>query len=367
MTRLLVWFLLLVTCAASAPAQEPIRALLFSHSTGWRHDSIEPGIAAIRAMAAREGIALTASEDPAVFAGEGLAGYDALILLNTTTDGRRPETEWFTGARRDALQAFVRRGGGVVAIHGAADSHHHWPWYRRMIGGRFQRHPPGTPEAALTRRDAAHPAATAFPPEFRRTDEWYYFDDLDPTIRPLVTFDPGSIGEADANPNPVAWAHEFEGGRVFYTAMGHTAGSYAEPAFLAHLLGGLRWAADAAPEARPMVVVDEAERVREESPPHGRIGMSTAHRISDGIPGRTMEFRKRTLHVGAAIGAHVIDHDEVYYVVAGAGEVLSDGRTARLRPGMAAYLYRGANVGIRQLGTEPLTLIISYPLNAPAD
>jgi mannose-6-phosphate isomerase-like protein (cupin superfamily) len=119
--------------------------------------------------------------------------------------------------------------------------------------------------------------------------------------------------------------------------------------------------------APPAVIVDEADVVRQEAPPHGAIGMSTAYRISDVVPNRTMEFRRRVLHVGAAIGAHVINHDEVYYVLSGEGEVVSDGVTARLRPGMAAYLYAGANVGIRQLGAEPLSLIISYPaVPAPA-
>ena len=119
-------------------------------------------------------------------------------------------------------------------------------------------------------------------------------------------------------------------------------------------------AAEQAP-ARPMVVIDEAATVREEPPPHGAIGMSTVYRISSGVPGRTMEFRKRVLHPGAAIGEHSIDHDEVYYVLSGEGEVISDGQTARLGAGMAAYFYAGAEVGIRQLGDEPLALIISYP------
>src|SRR5262245_47081599 len=111
-----------------------------------------------------------------------------------------------------------------------------------------------------------------------------------------------------------------------------------------------------------MVVVDEKTVVREEPPPHGAIGMSTAFRISDAAPARMMEFRKRVLHVGAAIGLHPIDHDEVYYVLEGEGEVTSDGNTQRLGPGVAAYLYSGTNVGIKQLGPKPLTLIISYPL-----
>ena len=115
--------------------------------------------------------------------------------------------------------------------------------------------------------------------------------------------------------------------------------------------------------APPMVVIDEQDVVREEVPPHGAIGISTAYRISDIVPQpRTMEFRKRVLHKGAAIGLHPIAHDEVYYVLSGEGEVTSDGVTRRLRPGMAAYLYDGAVVGIKQIGREPLSLIISYPV-----
>ncbi|MCJ2184485.1 cupin domain-containing protein [Novosphingobium sp. 1949] len=112
-----------------------------------------------------------------------------------------------------------------------------------------------------------------------------------------------------------------------------------------------------------MAVIDEAETVREEAPPHGAIGMSTAYRISDAAPPpRTMEFRRRVLHPGAAIGLHPIAHDEVYYVLAGEGLVQSDGKTARLTPGMSAYLYTGAVVGIRQTGAAPLSLIIAYPV-----
>lgn len=115
--------------------------------------------------------------------------------------------------------------------------------------------------------------------------------------------------------------------------------------------------------APPMVVVNERDVVRQEAPPHGAIGMSTAYRISDVVPQpRTMEFRKRVLHKGAAIGLHPIAHDEVYYVLSGEGEVTSDGVSQRIRPGMAAYLYDGAVVGIRQIGRKPLSLIISYPV-----
>ncbi|WP_373474113.1 cupin domain-containing protein [Sphingorhabdus lacus] len=114
--------------------------------------------------------------------------------------------------------------------------------------------------------------------------------------------------------------------------------------------------------APAMVIVREEDVKREEAPPHGAIGMSTAYRISDAAPApRAMEFRKRVLHKGAAIGLHPIRHDEVYYVLSGEGDVTSDGTTRRMGPGMAAYLYKDAVVGIKQVGRKPLTIIISYP------
>lgn len=132
---------------------------------------------------------------------------------------------------------------------------------------------------------------------------------------------------------------------------------------LASALAALLIQTAAVEPARPMVVVREADvRVEQNPPPHDGVGNSTAFRLSDAAPGRNFEFRKRILHPGASIGLHVLSHDEVYYVVSGRGEVASDGRTEIMGPETAAYLYEGADVGIRQVGEEPLVLIIAYPL-----
>ena len=247
MAMLLRMILILIgvsTLSASACAQprgHGPHVLIFSHSTGYRHASIEPGVAAFQAMGARAGMNMTASEDPDIFSDAGLHGVDAIILLSNSTRRDDPATEFFTDAQRAAFQAFVHRGGGVVAIHAAADSHYRWPWYVRMIGARFDHHPPGIPAGTVRVVDPRHQATRGLPVSWSRTDEWYYFDDIDPTIHVLVTLDPASIGQADFNPNPISWAHEFEGGRIFYTAMGHTPESYADPLYLRHVENGLNW------------------------------------------------------------------------------------------------------------------------------
>ncbi|MGT2514903.1 ThuA domain-containing protein [Sphingomonas panni] len=261
--------------------------------------------------------------------------------------------------------ALCRGGGGIVAIHAAADSHYDWPWYGRMIGGRFAQHPPGTPEADVTRTPHRHPATDGLPDHFRIADEWYGFGDLSTDLDHLLTFDPQSIGAKDVNPKPLAWAHRVGKGRVFYTGLGHRKESWADARVLAHVGGALDWATGRA-KAPAMVVIDEAATRVREAPPHGRIGMGTAWRITDRVPRRTMEFRRRTLDKGAAIGVHRIDHDEVYQLLSGEGDVTSDGVTRRVSAGTTVYLYAGAAVGIAQRGARPLALTIAYPLAVPA-
>ncbi len=232
----------LSSSAVAAPKAGP-RVLVFSHSTGYRHASIEPAVAALKAMGPREGFRITASEDPNVFNEARLRDFDVILLLSNSTNPKDTKSEYFVGERRSAFQNFVRRGGGVVAVHAASDSHYHWDWYGRMIGGYFVSHPEGTPKGEVRVVDGKHRSTAGLPARTARVDEWYYFQDHNPETHLLVSLDPASIGQKDVNPNPVSWAHEFDGGRVFYTAMGHTAESYQDPFVMRHLAGAIRWAA----------------------------------------------------------------------------------------------------------------------------
>ncbi|MES1156766.1 MAG: ThuA domain-containing protein [Alphaproteobacteria bacterium] len=234
---------LMIACvrgATAAPAHPP-HVLIFSYSTGYRHASIEPGVAALKAMGERDGYVMDASEDPDMFLPGRLDGYDAVIFLSTSSDKHNPSTDWLTGLRRDGLQAFVHRGGGVVGIHAASDSNYTWMWYHQLIGASFDHHPPGTPTATVTIVDPNDPSARGLPHTFQRTDEWYHFYDFNPNNHIIAEYDPQSYGEDEANPHPISWRHEFEGGRVFYTGMGHTTESYSEDIFIRHIDGGLKW------------------------------------------------------------------------------------------------------------------------------
>jgi uncharacterized protein len=237
----------LAFCFAPATwAKDKGRVLVYSGSTGYRHASIPASVAAVKAIAEKSGYAVDTSEDPEVFTAENLAKYKVLVLSSNSTDPKKPESEWFTGSKRDALQGFLKAGKGVLALHAAADSHYNWGWYGQMVGGYFERHPKGTPKGTLTVVDAKHPATAKLPKTIVRNDEWYYYKDFDPTVHVLVTIDPKSIGEsgeADVNPNPLVWYHIFGGGRVFYSGLGHNDESWSEPYMVTLITGALSWAA----------------------------------------------------------------------------------------------------------------------------
>ena len=216
--------------------------LIFSKTTGYRHKSIDVGIGALSKLARSKEFTVITTEDAGFFTDEKLKDVDVVILLNTTSRQKKHgDREWFAGEYGEAFQRFVRRGGGVLGIHGAADSHYKWPWYGQLIGGYFESHPKGVPTGILTVVDAEHPSTASMPASFSHSDEWYRIKDFNPEVSLLLTLDPKSIGEKSVNPKPISWSQEFDGGRAFYTTLGHTKAVYSNPLFLDHMSGALDW------------------------------------------------------------------------------------------------------------------------------
>ena len=217
--------LLLAGCGTPAPAPGPsasgARVLVFSRTTGFRHDSIPAGIAAIRGF---DGFGVDATEDARAFTAANLSRYRAVVFLNTTGDV-------LDEAQQHAFEAYVRGGGGYVGVHAAADTEYGWPFYGELVGTWIREHTPVEPGRIVV-VDRTHPATAHLGATWSRTDEWYSFRSV-PHAHVLMEFDG----------HPIAWCHPVGKGRSFYTALGHTRETYQEPEFRAHLLGGIRWAA----------------------------------------------------------------------------------------------------------------------------
>lgn len=224
---------------ASSGATQGTPVLVFSRTLGYRHDAIARGVAALAELGEEHGFRVSHTEDAARFEDSALATFDVVVFLCTTGDVLNEDEQ-------AAFQRFVQRGGGFVGVHSAADTEYDWPWYGELVGAYFQAHPP-VQSARLWLENGDHPANAGLPESWVRSDEWYAFrTNPRPNVTVLLRLDessyaPGHAGMGDDH--PIAWAHEFEGGRAFYTALGHTRESYEEPAFRSHLASAIRWAA----------------------------------------------------------------------------------------------------------------------------
>jgi cytochrome c len=239
------------------------RILIYSRTAGFRHSAIDEGITAIKLLGAQNNFHVDAAEEPALFTDAVLAKYDAVVFLSTTGDTLP------TDAQQAAFERYIQAGGGYVGVHSAADTEYLWPWYGRLVGGYFRNHPNGLPgmqggrPANVIVEDAAHHSTRHLTSPWNRVDEWYNYQgivnpvvngggtDYSPRnsgVHVLLTLDESSYDEADGSDgvnddHPISWCHKFDGGRAWYTGMGHTENTYLEPAFLQHLLGGLEVAA----------------------------------------------------------------------------------------------------------------------------
>jgi len=239
MKRLVPLALLLASvCVPVAARSQDSRVLVFSKTAGFRHSSIGVGRAAIRKLGDENGFAVDTTEDAGAFTSKNLGRYRAVVFLNTTGDV-------LDAAQQDDFERYIQAGGGYVGIHSATDTEYDWPWYGRLAGAWFTSHPnnPNVRKATYRVLDKSHPSTQGFPDTLVREDEFYNFKSIDPTIHVLIEIDEKSYeGGTNGDHHPMSWYHDFDGGRAWYTNMGHTEATFSEPLFLQHLLGGLRYA-----------------------------------------------------------------------------------------------------------------------------
>ena len=220
-------------------AQTNFDVLVFSRTTEYRHESIPNGIRMIEELGRDQAFSVTSVEDPDVFSAETLDTIEVVIFLNTSGD-------ILNAKQQDAFEEFIRNGGGFVGIHGASATEYDWSWYGQLVGSFFKDHPK-IQRAELTVVDRDHISTRHLPARWTWRDEWYNFDrPLPDGLKILITIDENTYsGGSMGDPHPIAWLHEFDGGRSFYTALGHIPESYDEALFREHVLGGILWAAGA--------------------------------------------------------------------------------------------------------------------------
>src|SRR5699024_1620643 len=209
-------------------------------------------------LGAEHNFSVDHTEDGADFTEENLAGYDVVVWLSTTGDVLNDE-------QQAAFEGYIQDGGGYAGIHAASDTEYDWPWYGELVGAYFAGHPPGTPNADVHVVDHVHPSTDHLPMTWNRTDEWYnYRENPRGDVHVLATLDETTYdagNSAMGTDHPIAWCHDFDGGRSWYTGGGHTSASFSEPEFVEHILGGLRTAAGVEGADCSATVQDNFEQV----------------------------------------------------------------------------------------------------------
>lgn len=244
--------------SATTAKSSAVRVLVFTKTAGFRHASIPDAEQALHRLGSRNGFAVDATEDAAAFSDASLARYDAVVFALTTGDV-------LDDRQQAAFERYIRRGGGFVGIHSAADTEHGWAWYLGLVGAEFRSHPAIQP-ATIAVTDARHPSTIRLPRSWRRQDEWYNFV-ANPrgVVRVLCVLDESTYAPgkgAMGADHPIAWSHSYAGGRAWYTGGGHTEAAYAEPSFLQHLLGGILWATGVdPPKALSLTTVVQSRRL----------------------------------------------------------------------------------------------------------
>ena len=216
--------------------QEKLNVLVFSKTGGFRHECIEPGGAALKTYFEERDMVYTQTEDPGFFTDNKLTEYDAVIFFQTTGNV-------LDSLQQESLVKFIKSGKGFVGIHAAADAEYDWPWYAALVGAQFASHP-HIQQATIVKVDTHHLACKHLPERWSRTDEWYNFKQVPTGVNVLLTLDETTYqgGEHDSL-HPMAWYHDYDGGRSFYTGLGHTVESYSDTLFLKHVYEGVKWAA----------------------------------------------------------------------------------------------------------------------------
>jgi cytochrome c len=220
-------------CFLISCKKEKDRILVFSKTKGYRHESIAAGKVALIELGKKSEIEVDTTEDASFFNEENLKRYKAVVFLSTTKDVLDP-------VQQADFKRFIEAGGGFVGIHAAADTEYEWPWYGKLVGAYFKSHPE-IQEAKIKRVKAFGPKT--LPENWTRTDEWYNYRNIDPNLNIIYNLDETSYkGGQNGENHPIAWYHEYEGGRAFYTGLGHTKESYSDSLFLDHVLSGIQYA-----------------------------------------------------------------------------------------------------------------------------
>lgn len=240
-------FLLFFTIVIQAifGQRNTLRILNFYGDNGFQHASKKTARNMVEILSERNQWNVVSTDSASIFNPKDLLSFDVVIFNNNCGN----EGRILSNGQQLAFQQYIRNGGGFVGIHCAAaiwkEEGQFQQWFERLIGARMVDHPP-VQQAKLIIEDASHPITQHLPSVWNITDEWHRFDhNPRGNVNVLFSLDEDSYEgkQKMGGDHPFIWCQYFDGGRSFFTSLGHSPEIYALKEYQKMLQNGILWAA----------------------------------------------------------------------------------------------------------------------------
>ena len=217
---------------------QDFKILVFHKTNGFRHSGAINGandmLEELGTNSNHDTWEVDNTNDSSVFTTENLSQYDVVVFNNTTGGGLLNDNQ------QAAMEQFIQDGNGYIGFHSATDTYRNtnedssWPWYNELVGAIVQSSPnhsannlEGTMNLLIDHPVTSHIGNIG--DTWVHNEEWYYWERNGGQLSDdnIVLLEVQSTGnESFDTRRPITWLKEYDGGRSFYTALGHNGSTY---------------------------------------------------------------------------------------------------------------------------------------------
>ena len=251
-----------MACCVVLPTGARAQSILhYSETSGFDHQTRAASLSMFQDIAAQQGYTVVDDTDGSTFSDPvQLQQFSVVVFSNTSGDALLDPVQ------RANFEAYIQNGGSVLGIHAASDTYRHstangnntgtWDFYAELIGASVQENPnhvSGTPAYAM-QHVGVHASTQQLPDPWVKNEEYYYWENgyyrMDNTAVLLVeeTVGPNNQVNSYDAARPMSWYRQLpQGGRMFYTALGHAVSNFtSDTLFRIHVQDALLWTIGAA-------------------------------------------------------------------------------------------------------------------------
>ena len=236
--------------AAQKTNLKNVKILVYTkNGKGYVHDNIPYAVKCIQKLGVENGFKVDVSDTPTVFTENNLKQYTLLLFPSTNND------VFDTDEQRLVFRRYIQSGGGFVGLHSVTGTERNWKWFKMMVGGSFVWHAKNQ-KFNVKVIEPTHPTVQGLPKVWEKKDECYFAKELYPGTKVVMAHDITSLDWNTADSTkirqfsapfselyPAVWHHQFDGGNIWITALGHDKENYEDPTYIRHIFQGITFVA----------------------------------------------------------------------------------------------------------------------------